>query len=156
MRLAGNIIFNGWFDKCGGTPQCPRGSLLSSIIHPLALPIFNLQINNDLKFDTLFGRIHVCFGFNLEGFLGQCKKSGLEVRFATNNRITSYNVCYTKLLRTLSGGWISSKKAFIHKILAFILFFSIHFGICADRIVLLESIYRLVPEQKKPGYSHGD
>ena len=88
MRLAGNIIFNGWFDQCGGTPQCPRGSLLSSIIHPLALPIFNVQINNDLKFDTLFGRIHVCIGFNVEGFLGQCKKAGLDVRFATNKEAT--------------------------------------------------------------------
>ena len=88
MRLAGHIFFNSWFDQCGATPQCPRGSLFSSMIHPLAFPVFNLQISNDLKFDTLFGRIHVCIGFNVEGFLGQCEKSGLEVRFATNKEAT--------------------------------------------------------------------
>jgi len=84
MRLAGHIVFNGWFDQCGGTSQSPRTTLLSSLNHPLALPIFNMQINNDLKFDSLFGRIHVCIGFSVDGFLSQCEKSGLKVRSATN------------------------------------------------------------------------
>lgn len=88
MRLAGNVIFNSWFDQCGGTAQCPRTTLLNSMTHPLALPVFNMQIVNELKFDTLFGRNHVCIGFSVEGFLDQCKKCGLETRFATNKEAT--------------------------------------------------------------------
>jgi len=58
--------------------------------------------------------------------------------------------CYSSTCRNFVG---NNPKRY-HK--SSPLFFQSHFGICADRIVLWESIYMLVPEQKKPGYSHGE
>ncbi len=84
MKAAGHIIFNGWFDNCGGTPECPRATLLDAMSHPLAVPVFNLNIPNETKFDILFGRKQVCIGFNVESFLEKCRKEGLLVRVATN------------------------------------------------------------------------
>lgn len=84
MKAAGHVAFNYWFDNCGGTPECPRATILDSMVHPLAMPVFNLNLPTELKFDVLFGRKQICVGFNIEAFLAQCAKAGLSVRFATN------------------------------------------------------------------------
>jgi hypothetical protein len=88
MRMAGHIAFNSWFDGCGGTPKCPRATLLDAMTHPLAMPVFNLTLPPEIKFDVLFGRKHICIGFNVEAFLGQCAKAGMTVRFATNKEVS--------------------------------------------------------------------
>jgi hypothetical protein len=88
MSGGGHIIFNGWFDSCGGTEHCPRARLFDSMKIPLALPLFNRQIPHEKMFDLLFGRLQVCMGVNVESLLSQCQKEGLQVRFG-NNRETS-------------------------------------------------------------------
>jgi len=88
MKRVGHVVFNGWFDSCGGTPKCPRSLLIDGMRHPLAMPIFSLNIPSESKFDILFGRKQVCIGINVESLLDQCRKVGLQVRFATNKEAT--------------------------------------------------------------------
>lgn len=83
MRVGGHIIFNAWFDKMGGTPECPRSLLIDSMSNPLALPIFSRNISDEDKFDVLFGRKQVCMGICVELLLSECEKAGFSVRFAT-------------------------------------------------------------------------
>jgi hypothetical protein len=83
MQHGGHMVFNMWFDNCGGTPNCPRARLLDEVHQPLAPTLFNMAIPAEHKFDILFGRKHVCMGLNMEAFLNQCKKIGLSVRTAT-------------------------------------------------------------------------
>ncbi|WP_207878185.1 hypothetical protein [Pseudomonas sp. 32_A] len=80
----GHILFNNWFDRCGGTPDCPRARLIDCMTHPLALPIFNRNIADRHKLDILFGRKNVCIGLNIPSFLKQLNKNGIQVREATN------------------------------------------------------------------------
>lgn len=84
MRIGGHIIFNKWFDKMGGTPECPRNILFDCMHNPLALPIFSRNISDEYKFDVLFGRKQVCMGICIESLLNECKKVGYSVRLATN------------------------------------------------------------------------
>lgn len=44
MVYSGHIIFNSWFDNSGGTPECPRASLIDCMRLPLALPIFSRNL----------------------------------------------------------------------------------------------------------------
>ncbi len=88
MKNAGYVAFNAWFDECGGTPACPRSLLLDSMRHPLALPIFNLDIPMESMFDVLFGRKQICMGINIEALLGECEKAGMRVRFGSNKEAT--------------------------------------------------------------------
>ncbi|WP_238066831.1 hypothetical protein [Pseudomonas shirazica] len=81
---AGHIMFNTWFDNCGGTPDCPRTRLIDCMWHPLALPIFNRDIADRHKLDILFGRKNVCIGLNIPALFKQLAKNGFEVRKATN------------------------------------------------------------------------
>lgn len=80
----GHIAFNMWLDEFGGTKNCPRFRLFDSMTHPLALPIFNLKISQNHKFDLLFGRKNVCIGLNISALLDKLKKSGFTVREGTN------------------------------------------------------------------------
>jgi len=84
MRTGGHIIFNGWFDSCGGTERCPRSRLFDSLKIPLALPVFNRQMPHERMFDLLFGRLQICMGVNVEKLLSRCQKEGLRVRFGSN------------------------------------------------------------------------
>jgi hypothetical protein len=84
MRAGGHILYNGWFDSCGGAERSPRARLFDSMKIPLALPVFNRQIPHEKMFDLLFGRLQVCMGVNVESLLAQCQKEGLQVRFGTN------------------------------------------------------------------------
>ncbi|MFQ6347162.1 hypothetical protein ACQRBV_01340 [Pseudomonas sp. R11F] len=80
----GHIAFNIWFDDFDGAKNSPRFRLFDSMTHPLALPIFNLNISSDHKFDILFGRKNVCIGLNISALLGKLITSGLKVREGTN------------------------------------------------------------------------
>jgi len=84
MIKVGHMVFNSWFDNCGGTHSCPRSRLVDCMLDPLAVPIFNLNIPSESKFDILFGRKQVCMAINVESLLEQCMKEGLQVRYATN------------------------------------------------------------------------
>jgi len=84
MRVGGHILFNAWFDKMGGTPECPRSLLIDCMRNPLALPIFSRNISDEDKFDVLFGRKQVCMGICIASLLSECEKVGFSVRFATN------------------------------------------------------------------------
>lgn len=84
MKQAGHIIFNGWFDSCGGDEQCPRGRMIDSVQIPLALPIFCRSIPPEVMFDLLFGRKQICMAISVEGLLKECYKVGLSVRMATD------------------------------------------------------------------------
>ena len=91
MKMAGHVLFNTWFDSCGGTPTYPRSLLIDGMRHPLAMPVFNLNIPSERKFDVLFGRKQVCIGINVESLLDQCKKVGLQVRFATDKEASRFD-----------------------------------------------------------------
>lgn len=80
---AAHIAFNAWFDSCGATMQCPRGTLIDSIRMPLALPPFNQDLPHESMFDTLFGRLHVCIGVNIKALVMACIRNGIEVRSGT-------------------------------------------------------------------------
>lgn len=91
MLGAGHAIFNTWFDESGGTPDCPRARLIDSMGHPLALPIFSLNIPNDYKFDLLFGRKQICMGFNVEKYIEKCRDIGLKIKTATKKQVGRMN-----------------------------------------------------------------
>ena len=80
----GHIAFNFWFDESGGTANCPRARLIDCMTHPLALPIFNLNISQKNKFDILFGRKNVCIGLNITALLKKLEPEGFTVREGTN------------------------------------------------------------------------
>ncbi|MEF9673406.1 hypothetical protein QNM99_19165 [Pseudomonas sp. PCH446] len=80
----GHGVFNMWFDESGGTANCPRVRLLDSMSHPLAPPVFNLNISDEHKFDILFGRKNVCIGLNVGAFLKKLGEVGFNVRHGTN------------------------------------------------------------------------
>jgi len=84
----GHYVFNTWFDGSGDVLNCPREQLFNSMQQPLALPIFNLNIPDEFKFDLLFGRKQVCMGINIQFLISKCKNVGLEVKFATNKEAT--------------------------------------------------------------------
>jgi hypothetical protein len=84
MRKVGHMVFNSWFDNCGGTHSCPRSRLVDCMLYPLVEPIFNINIPTQSKFDILFGRKQVCMAINVESLLEQCTEAGLQVRYATN------------------------------------------------------------------------
>lgn len=79
----GHIAFNYWLDNTG-SPDCPRIKLTDTMKTPLALTIFNRHMPEDLKFDILFGRKHVCVGICIEAFMVECLKRKLTVRNASN------------------------------------------------------------------------
>lgn len=80
----GHVIFNLWFDEFDGGIGSPRFRLNDCMTSPLALPIFNLSISDEHKFDLLFGRKNVCLGLNISAFLEKLEASGIKVREATN------------------------------------------------------------------------
>lgn len=84
MLGKGHGVFNMWFDEFGGTANCPRARLLDSMFHPLAPPVFNLNISDEHKFDILFGRKNVCIGLNVGALLRKLGEVGFKVRYATN------------------------------------------------------------------------
>ena len=99
MIAGGHILFNGWFDSCGGTEHCPRARLFDSMKIPLALPVFNKSIPREQKFDILFGRLQVCMGINIESLLEQCQKECLQVRFWSNRETSKIEQFGGKLYR---------------------------------------------------------
>lgn len=80
----GHAIFNYVFDQYEWSEGSPRFKLMDSMMAPLALTVFNLEISEEHKFDILFGRKNVCLGLNMGYFLDELRKSGLKVRPATN------------------------------------------------------------------------
>ncbi|KAA6168699.1 hypothetical protein [Pseudomonas veronii] len=88
MRVNGHGAFNLWFDNFGGTSNCPRATLIDTLRHPLALPIFNWHISEKHKFDILFGRKNVCVGLNVPMLLEKLQKVGLQIREATNKEFS--------------------------------------------------------------------
>lgn len=84
MKGHGHVMFNVLFDKYEGGLESPRCRLNDCMIAPLALPVFNLNISDEHKFDLLFGRKNVCLGLNIPRFLDGLKKVGVTVREATN------------------------------------------------------------------------
>jgi hypothetical protein len=84
MSGHGHVMFNILFDRYEGGLDSPRYRLNDCMIAPLALPIFNLNISDEHKFDLLFGRKNVCLGLNIPNFLEGIKKVGVTVREATN------------------------------------------------------------------------
>jgi len=99
MAAAGHIIFNGWFDSCGGTESCPRARFLDSMKIPLALPVFNRQIPHEKMFDLLFGRLQICMGVNVEAFLAKCQREGITVRSGTNRETSQLEQLGGRLYR---------------------------------------------------------
>jgi hypothetical protein len=83
MIQVAHVVFNSWFESCGGEMESPRESLFDSMRHPLALPLFNQDLRTDWMFDLLFGRLHICMGINVEAFIIACLRAGIEVREGT-------------------------------------------------------------------------
>lgn len=84
----GHFVFNTWFDEFEGGIGSPRFRLVDSMGGPLALPVFNLSISEQHKFDLLFGRKNVCLGLNITAFLAKLKAVGIKVREATNKEVS--------------------------------------------------------------------
>ncbi|WP_156894712.1 hypothetical protein [Janthinobacterium sp. 1_2014MBL_MicDiv] len=84
FKGGGHAIFNMLFDEVEGSLESPRCRLNDCMTIPLALPVFNLNIPDEHKFDLLFGRKNVCLGLNITNFLDSLKKVGVNVREGTN------------------------------------------------------------------------
>jgi len=95
----GHGMFNILFDKYEGGLESPRYRLVDCMISPLALPIFNLNISNEHKFDLLFGRKNVCLGLNIIRFLERLKEIGLTVRAATKKEVSQMEQKGAKLYK---------------------------------------------------------
>ncbi|HIF9291755.1 TPA: hypothetical protein ACX6Q0_003811, partial [Photobacterium damselae] len=100
-KVPGQLAFEGWFAGIGATPDCPRTSLVNCMMDPLGLPIYNLPIPDELKFDLLFGRKHISLGIHMQKLIEICIDIGLSIRLADkketarikqkNKYIWSYN-----------------------------------------------------------------
>jgi len=99
MRGHGHGMFNILFDKYEGGLESPRYRLIDCMVSPLALPIFNLNISDEHKFDLLFGRKNVCLGLNITNFLEGLKKAGVTVREATNKEASQMEQKGAKLYK---------------------------------------------------------
>jgi len=88
MKGFGHFAFNAWLESFEGGIGSPRFRLIDSMSGPLALPVFNLNITEQHKFDLLFGRKHVCLGLNISAFLEKLKAEGIKVREATNKEVS--------------------------------------------------------------------
>ena len=72
-----------------------KSQFLASMSHELRTPLNAILGFNEMMLDGLCGEVP-------EGFkdpLQEMQTSGKHLLRLINNRITSYNVCYTKLLR---------------------------------------------------------
>lgn len=84
FKVPGQLAFEGWFSGMGATPDCPRTSLVNCMMDPLGLPIYNLPIPDELKFDLLFGRKHISLGIHMQKLIKICTGVGIPIRLATN------------------------------------------------------------------------
>lgn len=82
--LPGQFAFENWFSGMGATPGCPRTSLVNCMQDPLGLPIYCLPIPDELKFDLLFGRKHICLGIHMPSLIKICNDIGIKVRLASH------------------------------------------------------------------------
>ncbi|WP_434144815.1 hypothetical protein [Photobacterium leiognathi] len=81
-KVPGQLAFEGWFTGIGATPDCPRTSLVNCMMDPLGLPIYNLPIPDELKFDLLFGRKHISLGIHMQKLIEICIDIGISIRLA--------------------------------------------------------------------------
>jgi len=84
FKAPGQLAFEGWFSAMGATPDCPRTSLVNCMMDPLGLPIYNLPIPDELKFDLLFGRKHISLGIHMHKLIKACTSTGIPIRLADN------------------------------------------------------------------------
>ncbi|MBF4291515.1 hypothetical protein EAY50_26065, partial [Vibrio anguillarum] len=82
FKAPGQLAFEGWFSGMGATPDCPRTSLVNCMMDPLGLPIYNLPIPDELKFDLLFGRKHISLGIHMQKLIEICIDIGVPIRLA--------------------------------------------------------------------------
>ncbi|XNT14280.1 hypothetical protein AB6C78_018215 [Vibrio cyclitrophicus] len=82
FKAPGQLAFEGWFSGMGATPDCPRTSLVNCMMDPLGLPIYNLPIPDELKFDLLFGRKHISLGIHMQKLIEICIGIGVPIRLA--------------------------------------------------------------------------
>jgi hypothetical protein len=81
-KVPGQLAFEAWFSEMGGTSGCPRTSLINCMLDPLGLPVYNLPIPDELKFDLLFGRKHVSLGIHMPRLMEICSDKGISIRLA--------------------------------------------------------------------------
>ncbi len=111
MHGYGHLLFNTWFDEFEGGIDSPRFRLNDSMIAPLALPVFNLNISEEHKFDILFGRKNVCIGLNMSALIEKLKESGLTIREATNKEASRIEQKGVRLYRWKGKAiYISNEK----------------------------------------------
>ena len=96
MLKGSHVIFNLWFDHCGGDPESPRARLIDCIHTPTALPMFSRRIPTESMFDLLFGRKQICMALSLDDFMKKCETAGLKVRFGTNRETSRMEQSGTK------------------------------------------------------------
>lgn len=82
FKVPGQLAFEGWFSGMGASPDCPRTSLVNCMMDPLGLPIYNLPIPDELKFDLLFGRKHISLGIHMQKLIETCIGTGISIRLA--------------------------------------------------------------------------
>ncbi|HIF9320504.1 TPA: hypothetical protein ACX6RJ_000121 [Photobacterium damselae] len=82
FKIPEQLAFEVWFSGMGATPDCPRTSLVNCMMDPLGLPIYNLPIPDDLKFDLLFGRKQILLGIHMQKLIDICTSIGVPIRLA--------------------------------------------------------------------------
>ncbi|HGY4376384.1 TPA: hypothetical protein ACX131_003872 [Citrobacter freundii] len=83
FEVPGQLAFEAWFSEMGGTQDCPRTSLVNCMSEPLGLPIYNLPISDELKFDLLFGRKHVSLAIHMPNLIKICEDIGIPIKLAS-------------------------------------------------------------------------
>jgi hypothetical protein len=80
FEVPGQLAFESWFLGMDGTADCPRTSLINCMLDPLGLPVYNIPIPDELKFDLLFGRKHICLAIHIPNLLKICNREGIPLR----------------------------------------------------------------------------
>jgi hypothetical protein len=83
MISAAPFVFRAWVQGVGVAEWNPIVNLLESMIHPLALPLFNRGVRVEHTFDLLFGRAAVFLCVDFQRFMEKAADLGVSIRWST-------------------------------------------------------------------------
>lgn len=87
-RRAGHVLFLSILRRYGDLDNdfCII-RLADCMQNPLAPPIFSRQLDKDVMFDAIFGRMNICIALSIPMLLAECEREGIHVRDATRREL---------------------------------------------------------------------
>lgn len=87
---AGALTFEKWLKECRVADDNLRGNLAYSMVHPLAMPLFNRSLRREHVMDVLFGRVLVIMCVDIEAFMAKATAMGVPMRWSTRKEAAGY------------------------------------------------------------------